>query len=79
MCVRVQAVTSPSPAYDPERRIVRVPEGLSPAITLRCVRAVMAELSTPQPALGARCWCGEPIVLDLFPAQHPSEVIRRGA
>lgn len=79
MCVRVESTESPVPAYDHERLIVRVPPGLSRAITLRVVRAVMAELGAPQPTLGARCWCGAPILLDYIPAQRTSEVIRHGA
>lgn len=79
MCVRVQSAASPVPAYDHERLIVRVPPGLSRALTLRAVRAVMAELGAPQPQVGARCWCGEPIPLDHVPAQRTGEVISHGA
>lgn len=79
MCVRIHPTASPVPAYDYEALLVRVPPGLSPRVTLRVVRAVMAELGAPQPLVGARCWCGEPIRLDHVPAQRTGEVISRGA
>jgi hypothetical protein len=79
MCVRIQPAASPSPAYDHKRCIIRVPAGLPPALTLRCVRAVLAELHAPQPDEGARCWCGEPVTLDHVPAQRTGEVISSGA
>lgn len=79
MCVRVQPAASPVPAYDHELLIVRVPHGLSLVLTLRAVRAVMAELGAPQPVCGARCWCGEPILLAHVPAQRTGEVISHGA
>lgn len=79
MCVRVQSAATAMPAYDPGRRIVLVPPGLPYSLTERCVRAVMAELHAPQPAFGAACWCGEPILLAHVPAQRVGEVISRGA
>lgn len=79
MCVRIESVASPSPAYDHERLLILVPPGLSPGLTLRAARTVMAELGAPQPTVGARCWCGEPILLDHVPAQRTGEVISYGA
>ncbi|MGW2985480.1 hypothetical protein [Streptomyces goshikiensis] len=81
MCIRVQ-LTSADPLipYDPRRRLISVPALLPPESVLIVVRAILAELAVPQPSAGARCYCGEPVMLPRV-SSHQSEgvVMRRGA
>lgn len=66
MCIRVQYAPLQSlTPWDPRRRIVTLPDALATSSTRaqRALRAVLAELAIPQPPIGARCFCGEPVRL----------------
>lgn len=84
MCVSVEYV-SPSalPAFDAEARIIKIPCHLPPTQAVTLVRAILTELVTDQPDIGAVCWCGAPVDVDavpLIPQQKESEqVVRYGA
>ncbi|TJZ55574.1 hypothetical protein FCH28_09540 [Streptomyces piniterrae] len=82
MCVRVERVPSPALPYDSERRVISVPDCLSPQLTVIAVRAILDELAIPQPEFGAVCFCGTPIGVseELIPPQRlTDEVIHIGA
>jgi hypothetical protein len=82
MCVRVRFSSRTTPRiYDPATRTITLPSSVSPVHTVTAVRAVLAELAAPQPELGARCWCGEPIdLVPRVPEQRRNEqVIKHGA
>lgn len=81
MCVRVRFASLVTTPYDAARRIITVPVGLNPRLTLRAVRAVLAELGAPQQPDGAVCWCGAPVHLwdGTIPAQRVDEVSPIGA
>lgn len=82
MCVRIQfAVSSGSPIYDPEARLITLPASIAHVRRVTAVRAVLSELAVPQPELGAVCWCGESVsLLPRVPQQRRSEqVIHHGA
>ena len=82
MCVRV-SFASPNtlPAFDADERVITLPCDLSPAHTVTLVRAILTELVTDQPELGAVCWCGAPVDLTpRIPQQRRSEqVVNHGA
>lgn len=82
MCVRV-SFASPNalPAFDADERVIIIPRDLSPAHTVTLVRAILTELVTEQPELGAVCWCGAPVDLTpRIPQQRRSEqVVTHGA
>lgn len=82
MCVRV-SFASPNalPAFDADERVITIPGQLSPAHTVTLVRAILTELVTDQPELGAICWCGAPVDLTpRIPQQRRSEqVVTHGA
>lgn len=74
MCMRVQAATEVTRVYDPNTGTITIPAGLCPALTLRAVHAVMAELRLPCEDDTPLCWCGAPLVLTgLIPAQRRGE------
>lgn len=82
MCVRIQfAVSSGSPIFDPDSRLITLPDSIAHVHRVTAVRAVLTELAVPQPELGAVCWCGEPVsLLPRVPEQRRSEqVIKHGA
>lgn len=81
MCVRVRYVPPDSPpAFDADEREITVPSDLTPAHRVTLVRAILHELATPQPALGAVCWCGAAVDLTpRIPIQRRSERMNRGA
>lgn len=80
MCLSVRYADTISHPYDADHGVITVPSGLSPRLTLRAVKAVLAELHIPQSALTPICWCGQPVDLSgRVPAQRTGEVIRRGA
>lgn len=82
MCVRV-SFASPNalPAFDADERVITIPGQLPPAHTVTLVRAILTELVTEQPELGAICWCGAPVDLTpRIPQQRRSEqVVTHGA
>lgn len=82
MCVRV-SYASPNtlPAFDADERVITMPRDLPPAHTVTLVRAILTELITDQPKLGAVCWCGAPVDLTpRIPQQRRSEqVVTHGA
>lgn len=81
MCVRVERVPSPALPYDPERRVISVPECLPLSHTVIAVRAVLDELVIEQPEFGAVCFCGAQVdvTAGLIPQQRTSEVNTLGA
>lgn len=85
MCIRVRFTprNQLDEPWDAARQIITIPDELSHTAlyTLRAVRAVLHQLGIPQPAFGARCWCGEEIsLLPAIPQQRRSEqVIHLGA
>lgn len=81
MCIRVQYVPRESlkDPWDADRMIITLPQELLPPYAMRALRIVLAELDVDQPAIGARCWCGEPIgLLPTVPQQRSNEVIHLG-
>lgn len=82
MCVRV-SYASPNalPAFDADERVISLPRDLSPAHNVTLVRAILTELVTDQPELGAVCWCGAPVdMTPCIPRQRRSEqVVKHGA
>lgn len=82
MCVRVSFVSPNAlPAFDADERVISIPQHLSPARTVTLVRAILTELATEQPELGAVCWCGAPVDMEpRVPDQRRSEqVVTHGA
>lgn len=82
MCIRAQyAPLASLVPWDPSQNVITVPAELVGSFAMRAVRAVLAELDIPQGEFGARCWCGEPILLLAIPQQQRSGqvVIRHGA
>lgn len=82
MCVSVRfAPFGAQPTFDAEDRVITVPRNLSPAHRVTLVRAILTELATPQPELGAICWCGETVdMTPRIPQQRVSEqVVNHGA
>lgn len=82
MCVRV-ALVSPDalPAFDADQLLITIPRHLTLAHRVTLVRAILRELATPQPELGAICWCGDPVdMTPRIPRQRKSEqVVKYGA
>jgi hypothetical protein len=82
MCVRVRFSSRATPRiYDPATRTITLPAALTPAHSVVVIRAVLSELAVVQPMFGARCWCGERVMLlPRVPEQRRSEqVIKHGA
>ena len=82
MCVRIRfAPPDVPPAYHADAGTITVPRDLTEAHTVTLVRAILLELVVPQPELGARCWCGDPVDLTpRIPQQRRSEqVVKHGA
>ena len=82
MCVRVHFVSLDAlPAFDADERVITIPRHLSPTHKVTLVRAILTELATPQPELGAVCWCGDPVdMTPRIPHQRRSEqVVTHGA
>jgi hypothetical protein len=85
MCIRVRfAPRDHLEPWDAERQIITIPAELSltALFTLRAIQAVLNELGIPQPPFGARCWCGEEVILlPAIPIQRRSsdEVMHLGA
>lgn len=79
MCVRVRLSASPVLPYDHTTRTITVPADLNRDFSLRAVRAVLAELGVEQPALGAVCWCGQPVHIETSALAQFNEVIHIGA
>lgn len=81
MCIRVQYAPLDSlRPWDAARRTITIPRELPEPFATRALQAVLCKLSIPQDGSGARCWCGEPILLPRIPQQRrSSEVINRGA
>jgi hypothetical protein len=74
MCMRVQSAATVTRVYDAKTRTITVPAGLGPALTLRAVRAVVAELHLPVEGGAPLCWCGAPLTLTgLIPEQRRGE------
>ena len=61
--MRVHAAAEVTRVYDPDTGVITVPAGLCPALTLRALRAVMAELCLPCEEGAPLCWCGAPLDL----------------
>lgn len=75
MCLRVRFSVTISRVYDAEHGVITVPAGLTPPLTLRAVKGVLAEMRVPQDSGPPRCWCGEPLNLSgCIPAQRTGEV-----
>ena len=83
MCVRVEySSLLPADLWDPSARLITLPVTLSSERAVPVVRAVLRELAVEQPAIGAVCFCGEPIRLTSHVAQQrtrSTEVMTRGA
>lgn len=82
MCVRIHfAPPATPPAFDADSNVIRVPSDLPHEHTVTIVRAILHELITEQPELGAVCWCGAPVDLTpRIPHQRRSEqVVKHGA
>lgn len=82
MCTRITlAPPETAPAYDADACVITVPADLPPSHRVTLVRAILTELVTEQPELGAICWCGEPVDLTpRIPHQRESEqVVTHGA
>ncbi|MEU2180275.1 hypothetical protein [Streptomyces thermolilacinus] len=83
MCIRVRRTTSTSyTLYDDIERLITIPAALPRVAAYTVVRAILDELAAPQPAFGARCFCGDPVRLGLhIPQQRETEkmVMNRGA
>ena len=83
MCVRVHfASPDAPPAFDADDNVIWVPGDLPHEHTIIIVRAILHELITEQPELGARCWCGAPVDLTpRIPRQRRSgeQVVKHGA
>ena len=78
MCIRVQYAPRESldEPWDATHSVITLPEELHDELAMRALRAVLAELDVEQPDHGARCWCGEQILLLPFiPQQRSNEVI----
>jgi hypothetical protein len=78
MCISVHRrnpTTNCSP-WLPRTRVIVIPAGLSPGRSLIAVRAVLTELGIPQRADGARCFCGEAVLVCRVPAQRSIEGVR---
>lgn len=74
MCMRVQAAASVTRVYDADTGVITIPAGLCADLTLRAVRAVMAELRLPCEDDTPLCWCGAPVALTgLIPNQRRGE------
>lgn len=83
MCIRVEytpraMLTEP---WDAGHNLITLPAELTEPFALRALRAVLDELDIEQPALGALCWCGEPVpLLPRVPQQRRSgQVMTHGA
>lgn len=61
MCVQICFATRVALSWNPARGTITVPRGLSTVRTMVAVRTVLTELGAEQPAVGALCWCGEPV------------------
>jgi hypothetical protein len=82
MCVRVHFASPDAiPAFDADERVITIPRHLTPTHRVMLVRAILSELLTEQPKLGAVCWCGESVdLLPRIPHQRRSEqVVKHGA
>ena len=82
MCVRVALVPPDAlPAFDADDLVIAIPSHLTLAHRVTLVRAILHELATPQPELGAVCWCGDPVDLTpRVPQQRRSDqVVKHGA
>lgn len=82
MCVRVVLVPPDAlPAFDADEHLILIPSHLTITHRVTLVRAILCELATPQPQLGARCWCGDPVdMTPRIPHQRRSEqVVKHGA
>lgn len=77
MCVHISVrfATRIAVPWDPDRRTLTVPAGLSTVRTMAAVRTVLTEMGVEQPSVGAVCWCGQPVEVWL----PCSEVKRIGA
>jgi hypothetical protein len=69
MCISVRYAPLDSlRPWDASLRTINIPRELAePPFAARAVRAVLRQLSIPQPKTGARCWCGESILLPAHP------------
>ncbi len=79
MCITVRRSTDPVVTlipWDPATLTITIPAGLSSAVSLIAVRAVLAELAITQPPGGAVCCCGAPVTLPYIPAQRTVEGAR---
>jgi hypothetical protein len=82
MCVRVVlAPPDALPAFHADEHLIAIPSCLTIARRVTLVRAILRELATPQPELGAVCWCGAPVdMTPHIPLQRRSEqVVNHGA
>ena len=81
MCIRVQyASLYTLRPWDAERQVITLPCELRDAFATRALRTTLCQLGIEQDESGARCWCGEPILLPRIPEQRRSnEVINLGA
>jgi hypothetical protein len=76
MCVRIHRAAIVTNPWDADTVTITIPAHLDHAHALRAVRWLLAEMGTPQPNLGALCFCGEQVIV---PAAAYAEVITRGA
>lgn len=82
MCVLIRfAPPDVPPTFDADRRVIKIPQGTTPAHTVTLVRAILSELAVIQPELGAVCWCGAEVDLTpRIPNQRRTEqVVTHGA
>lgn len=74
MCMRVQSAATVTRVYNADTGTITIPAGLCPALTLRAVMAVVAELHLPVDGDTPLCWCGAPLALTgLIPNQRRGE------
>jgi hypothetical protein len=79
MCISVHRSASPAVTiapWNPTTLTITIPACLNAARSLIAVRAVLSELAIIQPADGAVCWCGSPVLLPRVPAQRTVEGAR---
>jgi hypothetical protein len=83
VCIRVEYAcvkADCSEPYDADRKVIILPRCLPRGDKLAVLRAVLSELAVPQPSLGARCFCGAPVlVAPRIPQQMRRRQVTHGA
>ncbi|MFJ6905567.1 hypothetical protein [Streptomyces griseoluteus] len=84
MCIRIRFAPRDQlgDLYDDKRQLLTLPDDLSltTLFTLRAARVLLAELGVEQDTFGARCWCGEEVVLlPAIPTQRRSDEVAHNA